>query len=35
MSLPAYEIYLRLTVDGVVTQGFSAETLAPMSRPQA
>lgn len=29
VSLPAYEIYLRLTVDGVVSRGFSGETLSP------
>lgn len=28
VSLPAHEIYLRMTVDGVVTRGFSATTTA-------
>ncbi len=29
MSLPHYHIYLRLMIDGVVSRGFSAVTLAP------
>lgn len=29
VSLPRYEIYLRLMVDGVVTRGFSGETMKP------
>jgi hypothetical protein len=27
-SLPRYHVYLRLMIDGVVSRGFSAETLA-------
>lgn len=31
VNLPAYHIYLRLMIDGVVTRGFSATTIAPRS----
>jgi hypothetical protein len=29
INLPNYHIYLRLMIDGVVSQGFSGETLKP------
>jgi type IV secretory pathway TraG/TraD family ATPase VirD4 len=31
MSLPNYQIYLKLMVDGTITRPFSGETLAPLS----
>jgi hypothetical protein len=30
INLPNYHIYLRLMIDGVVSQPFSAETLKPV-----
>ena len=33
VSLPRGEIYVRMAVDGVVTRGFSGETMSPRERP--
>jgi hypothetical protein len=34
VNLPKYHIYLKLMIDGVASQGFSANTLPPIAKPE-
>lgn len=34
VNLPKYHIYLKLMIDGVASQGFSASTLPPIAKPE-